>query len=294
MPSFLTPTAITLEIRNAHGVVAVELAEVTTTTVSVVATEAHPLGFLDDLFRSLPARFRPDSAPNSAPDDASAAAADNRGELARVEFDGEHAVLVVDTDPVSTGWKTGCEVRITAPLGSGVRVAAKSADVTVTGLTGPVDIRTASGDVTVDHVGAHGWLSSSSGDLVVERAASDLDARTASGDISVGSVAGRAVLHGTSGNVEIHSAAGDVEARSVSGNVKVADAHAGQARLVAVSGDVQIGVHAGTAASLDLRTVSGKARSELEVLDELPAAASAALGIVVNTTSGDIRVHRAA
>ena len=289
MPSFDTPTAITLEIRNAHGVVAVDLADVTTTTVSVVATEAHPLGFLDDLFRSLPARFRPDSAP----DDALAEEADNRGELARVEFNGD-SVLVIDTDPVSTGWKTGCEVRISAPLGSGVRVAAKSADVTVTGLTGPVDIRTASGDVTVDHVGAHGWLSSSSGDLVVERAASDLDARTASGNITVGTVAGRAVLHGTSGNVEIRSAAGDVEARSVSGNVKVADAHAGQAHLVAVSGDVQIGVHAGTAASLELRTVSGKARSELEVLDELPAEASAALGIVVNTTSGDIRVHRAA
>jgi hypothetical protein len=53
MHTFLTPEPITLEIRNASGEIRVDLADVATTTVDVVATSSHPFGFLDDVFRAV-------------------------------------------------------------------------------------------------------------------------------------------------------------------------------------------------------------------------------------------------
>ena len=57
MHTFLTPEPITIEIRNASGEIRVDLADVTTTTVDVVAATAHPLGFLDDVIRAAKAQF---------------------------------------------------------------------------------------------------------------------------------------------------------------------------------------------------------------------------------------------
>ena len=56
MHTFLTPEPITVEIRNASGEIRVDLADVATTTVDVVASAAHPLGFLDDVFRAVAAK----------------------------------------------------------------------------------------------------------------------------------------------------------------------------------------------------------------------------------------------
>ena len=53
MHTFLTPEPITLEIRNASGEIRVDLADVATTTVDVVASLVHPFGFLDDVFRAV-------------------------------------------------------------------------------------------------------------------------------------------------------------------------------------------------------------------------------------------------
>ena len=58
MHTFLTPEPITIEIRNASGEIRVDLADVATTTVDVVASSSHPLGFLDDVIRAAKAAVR--------------------------------------------------------------------------------------------------------------------------------------------------------------------------------------------------------------------------------------------
>ena len=57
MHTFLTPEPITVEIRNASGEIRVDLADVATTTVDVVASTSHPLGFLDDVIRAAKSQF---------------------------------------------------------------------------------------------------------------------------------------------------------------------------------------------------------------------------------------------
>ncbi len=56
--------------------------------------------------------------------------------------------------------------------------------------------------------------------------------------------------------------------------MRVRDAASSEANLTTVSGDVEVGIHAGTLAAIDLTTVSGSTISDFEVSDEAPQAGS--------------------
>ena len=329
MHTFLTTEPITLEIRNASGEIRVDLADVATTTVDVVATSSHPFGFLDDVFRAVAskgAQFGVDRkafAGGGRPrfdrpsyDDSAAGAGDDPAERVRVDLrqpadESGAATLIVDTDTARDGWKSSFMVHVTAPIASGIRIQSQSADVTVTGRADRLETRTASGDVKVDEVTGRSVVQTASGDVAIN-ATAECDVRTASGDIEVQSTGSDAVLHSTSGDIRVDNPAGNVNARSVSGDVRVLDAKSGQAEVVTVSGDVEIGIHAGTLAAVDLSTVSGATDSDFEVTDQAPRVVDAdngantengadgeeaaeegpTLDLRVKTTSGDIRLRR--
>jgi hypothetical protein len=59
------------------------------------------------------------------------------------------------------------------------------------------------------------------------------------------------------------------------------------------SGDVAIGVRRGSRAHLDCTTVSGDARSELELSGDEPDGEGPFVEIRARTVSGDIRITRA-
>lgn len=312
MHTFLTPEPITVEIRNASGEIRVDLADVTSTTVDVVASTSHPLGFLDDLIRTAKSQFvggksfvggRPgfDSPADAGPD-----FADDPVERVRVDLrppvdlqgDGVGAsTLIVDTDPARNGWKSSFTVHVTAPKHSGIRIQSQSAEVEITGPAERLEVRTASGDVRVDDVYGPSVVQSASGDISVRSTAS-CDLRSASGDVQVRHVSGEAVVHSTSGDVQLDVAGGDVKARSVSGELRILDVITGRVELVSVSGDVEIGIHPGSLAAVDFSTVSGRTDTDLPVSDTAPESGdeqeSPLLDLSVKTTSGDIRVRRAA
>ena len=306
MHTFLTPEPVTLEIRNAAGEIRVDLADVTSTTVDVVASTSHPLSFLDDLIRTAKSQFgnrafaggRPDF---ESPADAGGDGLEDPAERVRVDLRqpvDEHgaATLIVDTDPARNGWKSSFAVHVTAPRHSGIRIQSQSAEVAVTGPADRLEVRTASGEVRVDDVYGPSVIQTASGDIAVRSTAS-CDLRSASGDIAVRHVSGEAVAHATSGDVQLDVAGGDVKARTVSGELRVLDVTTGRAELISVSGDVEIGIHAGTLAAVDLSTVSGRTDTDLPVTDTAPAEdgepESPSLELKVKTTSGDIRVRRA-
>ena len=310
MKTFLTPAPVTLEIRNAAGAVQVILSDTQTTTIDVTAGTSHPLGFLDDVFKAFggPGRrfdgfgrgrgFRggPFGESPSAPESAiTIDPVENLTDLVRIEHrDGDHPTVIVDTDPARDGWRSSFSVTITAPTGSNIRVQAQSADLTVLGAADLVDVRTASGDVTLDQTGSRTLVQSASGDIDIAAAAGNVDVRTASGDVQTGPITGDALVHTTSGDVRLGAVSGNISARSVSGDVRISDATAGEAEVNAVSGDVEIGVHAGSVASINLSTVSGSTDTDFDVQDAVSEGDAPVLAITVKTTSGDIRLRRAA
>jgi hypothetical protein len=303
MTIFTTPDPITIEVRNAAGSVTVDLVDTVTTTVDIQVTGSNPFGFLDDLARAF---RRPTPPPPGGPlgteaSEAGPGRGDTEAILERVRVDlvqrdgGD--TLIVDTDPAARAWRSGFAIHISAPTGSGVRVATQSADVAVVGTAARLDVRTASGQVVAGQVSGSALAQTASGDVRIRSIGGDLSVRTASGEIEVDEVRGGAVVHSTSGDVRVHAASDDIQVRTVSGDVRIGDAARGTAEVVAVSGDVEIGVHPGTTAAINLSTVSGDTRSDLEISDEptsTPSEAEAGkLDIRVRTTSGDIRLRRA-
>jgi hypothetical protein len=310
MHTFLTPEPITVEIRNASGDIRIDLADVTTTTVDVIASAAHPLGFLDDVIRAAKTQFAGDrrafAGGGKGRFDESfdgGAAAEDPADRVRVDLresaansGSSSSTLIVDTDPARDGWKSSFTVHVTAPSGSGIRIQSQSADVVVTGRADRLETRTASGDVSVAEVDARSVVQTASGDVRVTSTA-DCDVRTASGDIEVGNVSKEAILHSTSGDIRLDAATGNISARAVSGDVRVLDASTGRTEIITVSGDVEVGIHAGSLAAIDLSTISGSTNSDFEVSDQPPGSDDEGdegplLDLRVKTTSGNIRLRR--
>jgi hypothetical protein len=295
--TFLTPDPIVVEIRNAAGDIRIDLTDTHTTTVEVGPVTGGAMSFLDGVLRSagvsrdgeeprprvelIPARPAR-TGPVGDTDTETGPATDRPTGKAR---------LVVDTDPARTSWRSAFSVVVTAPAKSDVRVQSQAADLTVRGPANQVDARTASGMVVLDEADGALAASTASGAVTVGATGGQTDIRTASGNITVGSVQHGATVATTSGAVELSSVQAAASVRSVSGRVTVADLVDGGVDITSVSGDVVVGVHPGTAASLALHTASGTAGSDLHVTPDAPQGASPA-SIAVTSTSGDIRVRR--
>jgi Putative adhesin len=184
-------------------------------------------------------------------------------------------------------------ITVTTPPDVAVTVAGGSADTALRGRLGSVT------------------LTSSSGDLDVEQC-TELQARSASGEVRVGSVAGRATVGTASGDIQVIAADGPVQARTASGDVvlreiatdatvqtasgdvRIDRARSGTLRLTTVSGDASVGVEPGLRIWLDVQTVSGRLRSELDDDEPGEQRGSAQLTAVLKSVSGDVRLRRAA
>jgi DUF4097 and DUF4098 domain-containing protein YvlB len=175
-------------------------------------------------------------------------------------------------------WRgSSINVAVSAPLGTDVRVKGASLDVAVHGRVGNLNVDTASGDLRADHVDGI------------------LRTHSASGDLSVDHVSGALSVQCVSGDVEVGRADRDVTIQSVSGDVTIERLSSGRTSVHSVSGDVDLGVARGLQLHLDLSSLSGSARTELDVDGDtggMAPPASVALDINARTVSGDIRVRR--
>ena len=133
-----------------------------------------------------------------------------------------------------------------------------------------------------------------SGDLSVEGIGRDANLNTVSGDVRVGSVGGRASVKLVSGDVEIGQAGGDVRVDSVSGDAALRAVSRGETSVKSVSGDIKVGVVAGTKVWLDVNSMSGDTRSDLDPSDAPETKDGESLRLKATSTSGDVRISRAA
>jgi DUF4097 and DUF4098 domain-containing protein YvlB len=173
----------------------------------------------------------------------------------------------------------GLTVRATVPHGANVKVKTASGDTEVAGRLGSLDVASVSGDVRV-----RGEVS---GDAVV---------KTVSGDARLEGVGGRVSAHTVSGDVRIGSTGGSIDTKTVSGDVRFEAVREGDVRFSSVSGDIEIGIAAGSLLDVDAGSTSGDLSSEVPLGRE-PAtlAENGAPAVVVRgrTTSGDVRIFRA-
>jgi DUF4097 and DUF4098 domain-containing protein YvlB len=185
--------------------------------------------------------------------------------------------------------KTGSgDIVSQVPLGS-ARLATGSGDVRLTRVENELGVNTGSGDVKVESVAGAVRASTGSGSIDIEEAGDALGLSTGSGDVTVGDAAGPTSVKVGSGDITIERIRDHSVATSGSGDVTVEIADAPSVQAETARGDVQIGVPDGLPTYLDLKTVTGQIRCDLEP-GEKPAEGERALTLRARTVSGDITV----
>jgi DUF4097 and DUF4098 domain-containing protein YvlB len=198
---------------------------------------------------------------------------------------------------------------ITCPTDSILEVKAESADITGTGtfaeaivttgsgevqvddVTGTAKLKSGSGTVSAGHIGKAAIISTGSGNVSVDHTGHSAQVSVGSGDIRIGDVTGATVAKTGSGDVEVERLEGTLITKSGSGNLVVRRAASGSVKANGASGSITIGVEQGTAAWLDVSTLTGRVVQELEQTGA-PTDNQQRVEITAHTVSGDLRVHR--
>lgn len=277
MPVFDTPGKVRLRVKNPAGLISVDPSESGRTTV-----ELEPLRD-DDTTREAIERATVELNGNEVLVDIGVG---GRG------FGG--AALGVGPAWISFGRTPQVAARIRCPEDADLDCTSASADVSAQGRLGEVEVKTASGDVSVERVTGL-RVQSASGDVRAATVDGDARLQTVSGDVRLGTVAGAVSATLVSGDLAIDAASTDLSARTVSGDQRIGAIREGQIKLQSVSGDVRVGIRRGTRLHLDVNSTSGDVSSELDVKDtpsDAPGRSEARL--VAKTVSGDVEITRAA
>jgi hypothetical protein len=209
-------------------------------------------------------------------------------DLTEVTYDG-HRLLVelrgktpfgitISLGDLSFGSGGRLKVKARVPHGSEAAFATASADMKLRGRVQSLDVKSASGDLVVrGEIERDATVKTVSGDVLLERIGGALQFTTVSGDVVARSV-GRSV-----------------EGKTVSGDARIESTQEGSVTVQSVSGDIEVGVAAGTNLDVDAGSVSGDLSSEVPLGSEPGAARGDGPTLVVRgkTVSGDFRVFRA-
>ncbi len=218
------------------------------------------------------------------------------------------------------------EVSVELPAGSDVRGSTALGGFFCEGSFGEVTLKTSLGDLQVDEA-AGADLRTDHGDIRLARSTGDIEA-VGSGRIEIGTVTGSATVKNSNGVIEIgevtgglktSAANGDihvgvahgdisakcangrtdigtaragVDASASNGGIRVGDVTRGRIDLRTSVGDLEVGIHEGTAAWLDTHTKYGVVRNSLGAA-EGPADTDETVEVIARTATGDIIIRRA-
>ncbi|MGQ0842243.1 DUF4097 family beta strand repeat-containing protein [Actinokineospora sp.] len=280
MPSFDTPEPILANIEPVVG------------NVRIVASD------------------RTDTVVDVRPSDETDASDVQAAEQTRVEFSGGTlSVKGPKSRPLDFSNKTrSIEVTIELPAGSRVQGSTGLGDLHGTGRLGECRYKSGTGHLQLDHAGEL-HLHTATGNVVVEQVAGNAEVSTSSGRVHLGAVSGTAVVKNSNGATTIGSAGGsvrvraangditveraddEVDAKTANGSVRVLDAVRGTLTLETAMGDIEIGIRAGSAAWLDVKTRFGRVHNTMDAT-AAPAAAPDTVEAHADTAFGDITIHR--
>jgi DUF4097 and DUF4098 domain-containing protein YvlB len=280
MPKFDTPEPISASIEPGVGSVTVVAGERTDTVVEV----------------------RPSDPGDESDRDAA--------ERTTVEFAaGTLTVRGPKINPLSWSNKTrSIHVTVELPAGSHLHGKSGMGDLTATGRLGDLTYKTSLGHIRFDEA-ASVSLTSGTGNVQGNRVSGKASVTTAgqvhirellgggalnnsNGSTVVGAAGGPLKVRAANGDITVQEGGDDLEARTANGAVRVLDAVRGSLTLETAMGEIEVGVRAGSAAWLDVKTKFGQVRNEMASA-AAPGADTDTVEIHASTAFGDVTVRRA-
>ncbi|CRZ15025.1 DUF4097 family beta strand repeat-containing protein [Mycolicibacterium neworleansense] len=235
---------------------------------------------------------RHDTVVDIKPRDPERASDVRAAEQARIDFHNGTLVVTAGRKVLSLGRGGAVRVDIALPTGSRLNLSSASADIEADGVYADCRCASASGAVRVATVTGNIKADSASGDITIGDVAGNARIATASGDATIDRIDGDVNFQAASGSLAIGTLHGHVKHQTASGSVSVAVGVSGALRAQTGSGEVEIGIPAGTAARLELKTHSGTVDNGLQASDG-PGAGDETFLVNARTGSGDISIRRA-
>jgi Putative adhesin len=256
---------------------------------------------------------RTDAIVEVRPSDPNKAADIKAAENTRVEYDDATRTLsIVTRKPrnrfvnFSSKRPESIDLVIQLPTGSDVRGAAGLGDFQSDGVlgtvalktdvgsvrlaeTGPLNLRSGAGGVTVEGVSGSAEVHNGSSDIRIGAVDGSADLSTGNGRVRIGVVTGPASIKASNGSVSVDRALSDITAASSNGAVQIGEVVRGTVSATSKNGSVEVGVREGSAAWVELNTGVGRVYNELapsdapeagEQVDKVEVHASTALGDV--------------
>jgi DUF4097 and DUF4098 domain-containing protein YvlB len=200
-------------------------------------------------------------------------------------------------------------VLVELPAGSAVHGDMSVGDFHSTGVLGQCRFKTSVGRFRLDRTGPL-RLDTSAGHIMVDTVVGNAEVATGSGRVQIGEVGGAAVVKNSNGNTDLGTVTGELRARAANGDISVDRAGAGveaktsngsirigevsrdSVTLHTATGDLEVGIAAGTAAWLDLKTGHGRVHNALEDVGQGPEKSEETVEVRAHTSFGDIIVRR--
>jgi DUF4097 and DUF4098 domain-containing protein YvlB len=199
------------------------------------------------------------------------------------------------------------EVEIALPAGSSVECDTGMGDLRIEGRvgacrfhsgmglarlgdTGPLRITTGAGEVSVVSVAGDAEITTGLGQLRIGRIDGTAVLKNSNGETRVGEVAKPARINSSNGEIIVDRALAGVVAKTAFGAIRVGEARRGEVVLETAFGELEVGIPAGTAAWLELRT-GGSVRNTLDSASG-PEETDERVQIRARTSWGDILIHR--
>jgi hypothetical protein len=157
--------------------------------------------------------------------------------------------------------------------------------------TDAVELRTGTGDITVEHVSGHAQITTSSGAIRARRIDGGAVVKNSYGTTRLGTVTGALRFQGAHGDLYVDRTTASVVAKNAYGSVRIGEAVRESLLLESSYGTLEAGIAAGTAAWLDLATQHGRVRNELAV-DSGPGPSDETVEVRARSAWGDILIRR--
>ena len=217
-------------------------------------------------------------------------------ERTTVEMRGK--TLTVKAPEVNISWLRawrGPKIVITATLPADSRIELRSAaaDASLRGVYSDVSVHTASGDAFIETVNGDLTVNAASGDINAGHVGGDLKVNSASGDLHAEQVGGTVVVHTASGDVKLGSVGNGAKANTASGDITITKLVRGNVKINSASGDIEVGVGTGARVYMDISSMAGRARSDLDTSSMPVGTGDPEVTLHMRSLSGDITIKRA-